>query len=82
MPAAIGAMSSGWPITPVEATTTSSAGMPRAFAVRSHIASATSTPSALQVFALPLLQITACARPFCRCAFVTAIGAPLTRFAV
>ena len=39
-------------------------------------------PSALQVLALPLLQMTARARPFSRCFFVTSRGAPLTRFVV
>ena len=49
----------GCPITPVEATTTSSGAMPRAWAVRALICSAISIPLALQVLALPLLQITA-----------------------
>ena len=56
MPAAMGEMSSLWPMTPVEATTTSLAGMPSASAARAHIFCATSSPSALQVLALPLLQ--------------------------
>ena len=56
--------------------------MPSSFAVSSHIASAISTPFALQVFALPLLHTTACAIPFSTFFFVTAIGAPLTRFVV
>ena len=56
MPAAMGEMSSLWPMTPVEATTTSAAGIPSASAARTHIFCATSSPSALQVLALPLLQ--------------------------
>jgi len=82
MPAAIGERSSGWPMTPGEPTTTSPGWMPSASARSAAVFSATSTPSALQVLALPLLQMTAWATPFCRCAFVTASGAPLTRFVV
>ena len=69
-------------MTPVEATTTSSAAMPRADAARALISSAISMPFALQVLALPLLQITAWAVPFAICFFVTVSGAPLTRFVV
>ena len=82
MPSAMGAISSFWPMTPVEATITSSARMPSCSAASAHIRSAISMPFALQVLALPLLQITACATPFSRCAFVTVSGAPLTRFVV
>ena len=59
MPAAMGAMSSGWPMTPVEATTTSVAGTPACFSTSAHISRAISTPFALQVLALPLLQMMA-----------------------
>ena len=82
IPAAIGAMSSGCPMTPVDATTISFGEMPRACAARSLIFSAISIPSALQVLAFPLLQITACAVPSARCFFVTVSGAPFTRFVV
>ena len=53
-----------------------------ASAAISHMRQAFASPSALQVFALPLLQITACARPSARFFCVTRIGAPLTRFCV
>ena len=82
MPASIGAMSSGWPITPVEATITFSGAMPSAAPVSALICSAISMPLALQVFALPLLQTMACAVPSAMCRFVTVSGAPLTRFVV
>ena len=81
-PARMGARSSGWPITPVDATMTSCGAMCSADAVSALISSATAAPSALQVLALPLLQITACALPSARCAFVTVRGAPLTRLDV
>ena len=79
-PAAIGSMGSTWPITPVEATTTSWGAMPRAWAVRSHMAWAFSSPSALQVLALPELQMTALAVPSAMFFWVTRMGAPFTRF--
>ena len=81
-PAAMGSSFSLWPITPVEATTTSLAEMDSCCATSSLMASAISMPSALQVLALPLLQITAWALPSAMCAFVTSRGAPLTRFVV
>ena len=80
MPVSTGSMGSGWPITPVEATTTSSSGIPRAAAAPAHMALAISMPSALQVLALPELQRTAWAIPSARWAFVTARGAPFTLF--
>ena len=46
------------------------------------ICSAISMPLALQVLALPLLQMMACALPSARCCFVTTSGAPLTRLVV
>ena len=68
MPAAIGSMSSGWPMTPVEATTTSSVGHAERICARAaHIASAISMPLALQVLALPLLQTIAWRMPSARC---------------
>ena len=82
MPFAIGVMSRGCPITPVDATTTSFLLMPVYISVSSHICSAISMPLALHVFAFPLLQIIAFALPFLIFSFVTAIGAPLTRFCV
>ena len=72
----------GWPITPVEATITSSAFTPMYCSTREHMPSAISMPLALQVLALPLLQMTACAMPFSTCFCVTRMGAPLTRFCV
>ena len=78
----MGAKFSGSPMTPVEATTISSAAMPKAFAAIALIFSAISIPSALQVLALPLLQITAWAVPFARCFFVTSSGAPFTKLVV
>ena len=63
-PWAMGSMGSTWPMTPVEATTTSWGEIPKAWAAKSHMAWAFSTPSALQVLALPELQITAWAKPF------------------
>ena len=82
IPAAMGAISSSCPMTPVEATTTSELWICRAWASSSLICSAISMPLALQVLALPLLQMTACALPSARCCFVTTSGAPLTRFVV
>ena len=64
IPAAMGAISMGWPMTPVEATTTSSGLMCRAPPNRELICWAISMPFALQVFALPLLQMMAWAVPF------------------
>ena len=82
IPPSIGSIGSICPITPVEATITSLAGIPVYSLVRAHIRSAFSTPSALQVLALPLLQITARALPFSRFFFVTAMGAPFTLLVV
>ena len=48
-----------WPMTPVEATMTSSGAMPSSAASSSQVFSAMYSPLALQVLALPLLQITA-----------------------
>ena len=61
MPPAMGSMLSFSPITPVEATITSFASIPVCSCTRAHIFSAISIPSALQVLALPLLQIMALA---------------------
>ena len=80
MPAWMGSMGSTWPMTPVEATTTSWGSMPRAWAAKSHMAWAFSTPSALQVLALPELQMTALAAPSAMFFWVTRMGAPFTRF--
>ena len=80
--ARIGSMGSGSPITPVEATITSFSATPVIRAARPHILRAFCSPSALQVFALPLLTTTACAVPSAKCSLVTAIGAPLTLFCV
>ena len=82
MPAAMGASSSGSPITPVDATMTSRAAMPSASPTSAAVSSAIAAPFQLQVLALPLLQMTACALPSARCALVTVSGAPLTRFVV
>ena len=76
----MGSMGSTWPMTPVEATTTSAGWMPSTSPAMAHMRSAFSTPSALQVLALPELQITAWARPFSMFFLVTKMGAPLTRF--
>ena len=59
MPSEIGCSESGWPITPVEATATSSSRMPVYSRTSAHMPSAISMPFALQVFALPLFTITA-----------------------
>ena len=64
----------------MEATTTSWGSMPRAWAAKSHMAWAFSTPSALQVLALPELQMTALAAPSAMFFWVTRMGAPFTRF--
>ena len=80
MPAWMGSMGSTWPMTPVEATTTSWGSMPRAWAAKSHMVWAFSTPSALQVLALPELQMTALAAPSAMFFRVTRMGAPFTRF--
>ena len=82
MPSAIGAISSGCPITPVDATTTSAALIFSSPAASAAISSATASPFGAQVLAFPLLQIIACAWPSAICCFVTAIGAPFTRFVV
>lgn len=60
---AIGSMDSGCPITPVDATMTWCGRCPPPWPASSHICHATSSPSALQVFALPLLQTASCAIP-------------------
>ena len=82
MPVLKGSMLMRWPMTPVEATMTSSAAMPSSLASSAQVSSAISMPSALQVLALPLLQMTARALPSARCFLVTSSGAPLTRFVV
>ena len=82
IPSAMGVMSRGCPMTPVDATATSEGSIERAFARRTQVSSATASPSALQVLALPLLQMTARQVPSAMCRFVTARGAPFTRFEV
>ena len=82
MPPAMGSRFRGWPMTPVEATTTSVALTPVALATSSHMASAISMPLALQVLALPELQMTAWAMPSAMLFLVTVRGAPLTRLVV
>ena len=82
IPEAKGAISIGRPITPVEAITISSGVSPSASAASLLTLFAISMPSALQVLAFPLLQITACAFPSFKCSFVTVMGAPFTRFVV
>ena len=82
IPRSKGSMLMAWPMTPVEATMTSSGAMPSSAASRAQVVSAMYSPFALQVFALPLLQIIALAKPSARCLFVTVSGAPLTRFCV
>ena len=59
MPRSKGSMLIAWPMTPVEATMTSSGAMPSSAASSSQVFSAMYSPFALQVFALPLLQIIA-----------------------
>lgn len=78
----IGAIGKICPITPVDATMTSCGSMPSASPAISHMRHAFFSPSALQVLALPLLQMTACARPSAIFLRVTRIGAPFTRFCV
>ena len=82
MPLAMGVIFSFCPMTPVEATITSSLLMPSFSATRALICSAISIPLLLQVLALPLLQITAWAMPSAMCCLVTVRGAPFTRFVV
>ena len=62
--------------------TISSGAMESSLASRPQISLARSTPSTLQVLALPLLQITARALPSRRCSCVTYKGAPLTLLVV
>ena len=69
-------------MTPVDATATLSAGMPRVSPTMAQVSSASSFPPAQQVLAMPLLQIIALILPPSTCAFVTARGAPLTRLRV
>ena len=54
-------MTIGWPMTPVEAGSTSAASMPSAWAVSSQHWVASATPLAAQVLALPLFTTMACA---------------------
>ena len=61
MPLANGSMTMGWPMTPVEAGRTSSAGRSSALPTSSQHSSARATPLAAQVLALPLLTRMACA---------------------
>ena len=61
---------------------TSVGAIPSALAVISHMPRAFSTPSALQVFAMPLLHTTARALPSAKFCFVTVTGAPHTKFCV
>ena len=84
MCSAIGAIGSDCPITPVEATMTSSGVIRSCCAVSSHICHAFSSPSALHVLAFLLFTMTACAFPpvASRFFFVTIIGAPFTLLVV
>ena len=61
MPRAKGSMTMGCPMTPVEAGRTSSAGMFSALPTSSQHSSASATPLAAQVLALPLFTRMACA---------------------
>ena len=61
MPRAKGSMTIGWPITPVEEGRTSFASMFSALPTSSQHSSASATPLAAQVLALPLLTTMACA---------------------
>jgi len=61
MPRANGSMTIGWPITPVEEGRTSFASMFSALPTSSQHSSASATPLAAQVLALPLLTTMACA---------------------
>ncbi len=71
-----------WPITPVEATITSSASTPSARAAAAASLLAFSMPNGAQALALPEFTITALAFPLARCSFVRRMGAALTRFVV
>ena len=76
-------MFKGTPITPVEATKTSSAFTFNAFPQRTVIFFAFSKPSLpVQVLALPLLIMMACAHLLLKCFLVISSGAPLTLFFV
>ena len=83
IPASIGVTSSCTPITPVEATTTSSALTGRRSATSAAMRRAAAIPaSPLQVLALPELTITAWAWPSARCSLVTTRGWPITLLVV
>jgi len=83
MPASITDTSSCWPMTPVEATTTSSVFTGRYWDTSSAMRRAAFRPSSpVQVFALPELTIIAWARPSARCSWVTIRVWPFTLFVV
>ena len=74
-------MGRGTPMTPVEATTTSSAAQPKASAVRAAISRASARPaSPVAAFAQPAFTTTARARPERRCSRDTSTGAAQARF--
>ena len=60
-----------WPITPVDATATSSSSTPRKSAAAFAMRRAFSLPSGAQAFALPEFATMARATPFSRCSMVT-----------
>ena len=83
MPATTSPIGSGWPITPVEATSTPELEMPSAAAVASTIDHASRRPlDPVQALALPELVTIACAAPDWICARLTVTGAATTRLVV
>ena len=83
IPSSIRSIGRGTPMRPVEQTSTSDVGRPRRCAAASHMRTASARPLApLQTLAMPLLMMTARARPSARCSRQTGIGAPWTRLVV
>ncbi len=82
-PSVKGSSASGTPITPVEATKTSSGAAPRTWATMSALPRATSMPGCpVAAFALPEFKTTARARPFAATSRETATGAAAKLFFV
>ena len=80
---AIAFTSRGLPITPVEATRTSSERTPNCFAARSAVLRASFSPAVpVQALAHPAFAIIALALPFWICSWVRITGAAFTLFVV
>ena len=83
MPASRRSIGRGWPITPVEATSTSFGSMPSVFAVSSALRRASARPCApVQAFAQPLFARMAWMRPPRTAARSYSTGAAATAFVV